>query len=64
MEPRQLSGFQGVADAVAGFSWKPVTRLSSSTSSTPKRRASPSATSIAPTVSTAPRAMWTSSILP
>jgi hypothetical protein len=49
---------------VAGFSWKPVMRLSSSTCRIPKRRDSAVGISIAPTVSTAPRAMWTSSIFP
>ena len=64
MEPRHIPGFQGVGAAAAGFSWKPVSRLSSSTSRTPKRRDSETGTSMAPTVSEAPRAMWTSSILP
>ena len=38
IEPRQKAGFQGAGRPTAGFSWNPVTRLSSSTSRMPKRR--------------------------
>jgi hypothetical protein len=64
MEARQAPGCQGSERAASGFSWKPLTRPSSSTSRMPKRRASTSGTSMAPSDTAAPRAMWTSSMRP